>query len=72
MYIVLEYLAYIALVSTLGALLFAASAVLLVTQEGAKRVTASSRRSSDQADDLARTDMDPGHSLPPEAPAQSQ
>lgn len=42
MYLLFEYLAYIVMVSVLGAILFAASATLLITKEAARRLTKSS------------------------------
>lgn len=44
MYLILEYLTYIFVVSVLGAMLFGASAMLLVTKEGAKHLTEISKR----------------------------
>jgi len=52
MYIVFEYLAYVTLAVVAGAVLFGASATVLVTREGAKRVAATSRRLAGQAADL--------------------
>ncbi|MBI1941277.1 MAG: hypothetical protein HYS33_07195 [Acidobacteria bacterium] len=43
-YIIVEYLAYLALVATLGALLFGASATYLLAQEGAKLAARAARK----------------------------
>jgi hypothetical protein len=53
MYIILEYLTYVALVTLLGGLLFAASATVLVTKEGAKIAAKSSRKLASRAAQLA-------------------
>jgi hypothetical protein len=53
MYIVLEYLMYLALVTVLGAVAFALTAAAVITQEGAKRVAQSSRKLAGQAVELA-------------------
>jgi hypothetical protein len=49
MYIILEYLAYLAIVGLLGALLFGASAAVLITREGAKQAALTSRKLADRA-----------------------
>ncbi len=48
MYVVLEYLTYVALAGVLGAVLFGASATVLVTHEGAKRAAQVSRQLADR------------------------
>ncbi len=49
MHTILEYLAYPMMVSLVGALLFVASAMLVVTKEGAKRLADKSRKIADHA-----------------------
>ena len=49
MYIILEYVAYVGIVGMLGALLFGASATVLITREGAKQAAVTSRRLADRA-----------------------
>jgi len=49
MYIILEYLAYLAIVGLLGVLLFGASATVLITREGAKQAALTSRKLADRA-----------------------
>lgn len=49
MYIVLEYVAYVGIVGVLGALLFGASATVLITREGAKQAALTSRRLAGRA-----------------------
>jgi hypothetical protein len=48
MYIILEYLAYVTLVAVLGAVLFGASATVLITSEGFKRAAQISRELADR------------------------
>jgi hypothetical protein len=48
-YIVLEYLAYLAVVAALGALLFSASATVLLVTAGAKGATQYARSSARKA-----------------------
>ena len=48
MYIILEYVAYVGIVGVLGALLFAASATVLITREGAKQAALTSRKFADR------------------------
>jgi hypothetical protein len=49
MYIILEYATYLTIVGVLGALLFGASATVLVTREGAKQAALTSRKLADRA-----------------------
>jgi hypothetical protein len=49
MYIILEYVAYVGIVGVLGALLFGASATVLITREGAKQAALTSRKFADRA-----------------------
>ena len=44
MYIILEYVAYVGIVGMLGALLFGASASVLITHEGVRQAALTSRR----------------------------
>lgn len=53
MYIILEYLTYVVLVTLLGGLLFVASATLLVTKEGARIAAESSRKLATHAAQMA-------------------
>ena len=65
LYIVLEYLAYLCLVAILGAVMFLASATLLITKEGAKRVADSSRKLAQQAAHLVAKHVHATSELPP-------
>jgi hypothetical protein len=49
MYIVLEYVAYVGIIGVLGALLFGASATVIITREGAKQAALTSRRLAGRA-----------------------
>lgn len=49
MYIILEYVAYVTIVGLLGALLFGASATVLITREGAKQAALTSRKLANRA-----------------------
>ena len=49
MYIILEYVAYVGIVGVLGALLFGASATVLITREGARQAVLTSRTLADRA-----------------------
>jgi hypothetical protein len=44
MYIILEYLTYLVLISVLAVVLFAASVMLVITKEGARRLGETSRK----------------------------
>jgi len=52
-YIALEYLAYVLVVVLLGAVLFGTSALILVSQEGAKHLAASSHKVAERTVQLA-------------------
>lgn len=54
-YIALEYLAYVLVVALLGVVLFGTSALILVSQEGAKHLAASSRKVAERTVQLAYT-----------------
>ena len=48
MYYLAEYLIYVAVASVLGALLFAASTVFVLSQEGAKYLPTASRKAAER------------------------
>lgn len=72
MYIVFEYLTYLTLVALLGLALFAASATLLLSREGAKILLATSRRSATQLMDLASKHVSAASGLRPQRSQQGQ
>jgi L-cystine uptake protein TcyP (sodium:dicarboxylate symporter family) len=49
MYVILEYVACAAIVGVLGAVLFGASATVLITREGAKHAALASRKLAERA-----------------------
>ena len=49
MYIIWEYAAYVVMVVVLSALLFGATAIIVVTQAGARRLTETSRKVASNA-----------------------
>ena len=49
MYVIWEYVTYVAMVVILSALLFAATGIILVTQAGARRLTKTSRKVASNA-----------------------
>jgi hypothetical protein len=63
MYVVLEYLAYVALIAGLSALLFAATTLVLVTRAGARRLTEISHRVAAYAIKTAAGKLYAGKSL---------
>jgi len=65
LYIILEYVAYLCLVAILGAVMFLASATLLITKEGARRVAESSRKLAEQAAHLVAKHVRATSELPP-------
>ncbi len=71
MYIILEYLAYVAVVSTLAAVLFAASAMFLISKEGAKRLAETSRKIAEQATNLVDEHLQARKATQPQNPHSS-
>ncbi len=71
MYVLLEYITYLFLLLALGVLIFVASAAVLITEESAKLLAASTRKLAIQAGNLATKHFgsnDHQHSTPPENP----
>lgn len=63
LYIALEYLTYVFVVTLLGTALFATSTLVLLSQEGAKHVAATSRRVVDRTVHLAEATLKSAASL---------
>ncbi|HEV2492414.1 MAG TPA: hypothetical protein VG204_05005 [Terriglobia bacterium] len=53
-YVALEYLSYVFVVIVLGAVLFGTSALIVVSQEGAKHLAANSRKVAERTVQLAQ------------------
>jgi hypothetical protein len=71
MYIVLEYLTYVAVVAILSGLLFVATAFFVVTAEGAARLSETSRKAAANATHTIREELSASKLLHHETPEHS-
>jgi hypothetical protein len=72
MYVVLEYVAYVALIAGLSALFFAGTALFLVTRAGARRLTEISHKVATYAAQTAAAELSAAKSLQHGTPQDTQ
>jgi F0F1-type ATP synthase epsilon subunit len=71
MYVVLEYLTYLAIVAILSGVLFVAAAFLVVTAEGAARLSEASRKAAANATHTITEELSASKLLHHETPEHS-